>query len=238
MKAKNFFMVLLIILLLATITVLGLFVYRDYFKKDTAYIGVWTRQLDLTDYVTDAMDVWLDEAGLGDGTDYGEDRVTITMTMTLSEDGTYTETMTDEEYEETCREARLVATAGLLDFLERRMEFAGAGEETVGKSASELIEESLGMSAGDYLDLYGPALLPDKDELRSMYNRVGTYEVGGGQMIRSTEKETVTEHYILQGDYLIFTDAVLGTQEVVDIYAGSEVRQDESGTYPVMYRRK
>lgn len=206
MKAKQFLIPIIVFIALAGLLFGGLFVYKKFIYKDTAFIGKWTRQVDVTDFTTDIMDIWLDDALVGDLAEYGDERIVISINLTINANGSWSESVDEASYAAAQAQALKVAAAGLTSFLEKRLASAEVNPESIGKSVEELVQEAIGMSAEEYIAGYGPELLPSLEDLNKAYSHSGDYKVEKGVLARTgLGTETVYEIYSVQDDFLLIS---------------------------------
>lgn len=206
MKAKQFLIPIIVFIALAGLLFGGLFVYKKFVYKDTSYVGKWTRQVDITEFVTDVMDVWLDKAIVGDLAEYGDERVYICINLTMNSNGSWSESVDTASYERAKLQAQHVAAVGLTSFLEKRLESAEVTPESVDKTVEELIQEAIGMSAEEYIAQYGPQLLPTMEDLNAVYSHSGSYAVEKGILARTGYgSKTLYEIYSVQDNFLLIS---------------------------------
>lgn len=216
MKSKTILTTLLVLFIIMALGFGGLFVYSKFIKKDTGYVGTWEREVNITDYVTDVMDVWMDRALVGAVADYGDEQVIVKVVLTLTDSGTWVESVDESYYNNvTKNQAVSLASEGLRDFLEKRIQSTGISTAEVGKTIDELVDEALGMTVEQYIEQYGPRILPDLNELKAMYNCDGSYNVKKDVLARSKSKgETIYESFVQKDDFLIITGTAESTGEV------------------------
>lgn len=206
MKAKQFLIPVVVFIALAVILFGGFFVYKKFLYKDTAYVGKWTRQVDVTDFVTDIMDIWLDDALVGDLAEYGDERVCISVNFVMNANGSWSESVDEVSYAQAQNQALKIAAAGLTSFLEKRLASAEITPESVGKTVEELVQEAIGMSAEEYIADYGPQLLPTIADLNNTYCHSGSYKVENGVLARTgLGDDTVYEIYSVQDNFLLIS---------------------------------
>lgn len=206
MKTKRFLVPIIVLILLVGILFGGFFVYKKFIYKDTSYVGQWTRQVDMTEFVTDVMDIWLDDSIDGDLAEYGNERVVISINLVMNSNGSWSESVDEAVYAEAQQQAIRVAAAGLTSFLEKRLATAEVTPESVGKTVEELVQEAIGMSAEDYIKNYGPELLPSITDLNKTYAHNGSYKVEKGILARTgLAEDTVYEIYSVQDDFLLIS---------------------------------
>lgn len=206
MKAKQFLITVIVFIALAGLLFGGLFVFKKFIYKDTSYVGKWTRQVDITDFVTDIMDIWLDDALVGDLADYGDERVFINVNLTINSNGSWSESVDEASYAQAQAQAVRIAAVGLTSFLEKRLECSEVTPESVGKTVEELVQEAIGMTAEEYIAGYGPQVLPTIADLNNTYCHSGSYEVKNGVIARTgLGSETVYELYSVQDNFLLIS---------------------------------
>jgi len=171
-------LLLLVILALAAISC-GLALRLNQ-RSDPVLTGRWQMQADLTDTARTRADAWLRRAALGErvaAADYLP-RIALKVRLTLSEDGSWTREIEEDDYKEARTKAEEGLAKALTELLRLRIVDAGRPPETEAEAEARL-ENAIGMSAEDYMKNYGPALLPTLDELHAFYDGSGTYQQEG-----------------------------------------------------------
>ena len=235
-KSNSGLVVVIVILILIIITAGALYYFKYFYAEERKHVGNWARQADVTDYVTESMAKWLADASLANSVNYGDAKASIKVKLNVSGDGKYVETFDDASYEAAKNAAKEVAIVGLTSFLENRLEAAGVSGEKTGKTVDELIQESIGMSVSDYLDNYGPELLPPSDVLREKILINGTYTVDGDVIVIVTKGRTTAIDFIAADGYFILSEETenpspLGTP----INTGIDEEIKPLFNYPVIY---
>ncbi len=240
MKANRFLTLMVIFLTLIILTGGGLLAYKHFFAKDTSHIGTWEREIDLRGYVIEEMGAWFADPSIAGNVTFDDTAVTVKVSLTLTDDGKFSEKIDETSYNEAKKAANALAVSGLRSFLEKRLETAGTDTNAVGKSIDELIEESLSMSASQYLEEKGPILIPTLDSLREMYDKNGSYEVKDNIMKRTSGVKSICEVYFVKDDYLMFTGP---GEDVFEKPLGKPISEDDTVLrmlydYPAVYKNK
>ncbi len=231
---------MVIFLLLVILTGGGLLAYKYFFARDTSYLGSWEREVDLRMFVMEEMNEWFGDPAVAANVVYNDTPVNVKVVLRFTKDGKFYEELDEASYSEAKKAAGDLAVSGLYSFLEKRLENAGTDTESVGKTIDELIEEALSMSAAEYLDKKGPALLPTLDALKEMYGINGSYEVKDNTMKRTCGGKSICEIYFTKDEYLMFT--AKGTdifeKSLGEAIPGTETELKMLYDYPVMYSKK
>ena len=240
MKANKVLILMIIFLLLVILTGAGLFIFQNKYVKNKSHLGTWQRDVDMTPYVVASMNEWFSDPTTSSRVNFGTGKVYVKTDLVFSDDGNFTEKINPESYEAAKSVAKEIALEGLRSFLEIRLESAGASAEDVGKTVDELIEEALEMTAAEYLDQKGPALLPTIDELGAIYGQSGTYEVKDGIMKRTISGKSICESYFTKDDYLMFTGTAedIFEKQIAQPMGGDDTPLEMLYDYPALYRKK
>ena len=96
------------------------------------------------------------------------------------------------------------------------------------------------MTAAQYLDEKGPALLPSMDELGAIYDLSGTYEIKDGVMKRTIAGKAICENYFTKDDYLMFTGVGEDVFEkpIAQPMGGDDTPLEMLYDYPALYIKK
>lgn len=147
-------------------------------SKEPKIIGAYTESRDISGIALIEGEKWLSDAWMSDNisvSDYISD-ITVSLNVILYSDGTYKYEL-DEESLKTASEK---ADQGLADALTAliivRFNAAGKGDYT-SEMIEELMVESLGMTAVDYVKKYGPELVPSLDVLKADLEVTGSYKI-------------------------------------------------------------
>ncbi len=237
MKTNKFLVFMVIFLLLVILTGGGLLAYKYFFAKDKSYLGSWEREIDLRGYVIEDMNEWFADPTTSAHVVFDDTSVSVKTILKFTDEGKFTESIDPDSYEAAKAAAKELAVSGLRSFLEIRLQNAGTDTADIGKSVDELIEEALSMTAAEYLDEKGPALLPPLDSLKSMYDINGTYEVKDGVVKRTSSGKSICESYFTKDDYLMLTAPA---EDTFDKSFGQSIDGADTDLkmlydYPVMY---
>lgn len=241
MKAKNFFLTLLIVILVLGLLAAGLWGYKKFIYKDQRHLGTWERDIDITKEVTDAMNTFINPAILGDETDYGEARVTVKSRLTLDESGCYTETLANGTYDAAYDAAVKVASTGLMNFLKNRAAWSGLSIDLSEDELLACFTEAAGMGLPEYIEAFCPALLPDESTLRERYTDSGNYKAGDGILSRGSYFGLFAEHYMIDKEHLVLLDAGAVADPEVSVLTylgeGEPQKAPVRPQYPVLYQK-
>lgn len=230
---------MVIFLLLVILTGGGLLVYKNFFAKDTSYVGSWSREIDLRGYVIEEMNEWFKDPTTAALVTFDDTKVTVKVDLVFTGDGKFSEKIDEKSFEETKKAAEALALSGLISFLEKRLDNAGIDSASSGKSIDELIEDALGMSVSEYMKNSGPELLPTLDALKDMYNISGTYEVMDNSMKRTLGGKSICESFFVKDDFLVFSGTA---EDTFGASLGKSISDDEPlkmlYDYPAVYTKK
>ena len=231
---------MVIFLLLVILTGAGLFIFQNKYVRNKSHLGTWQRDVDMTPYVVASMNEWFADPTTASRVSFGTGKVYIKTDLTFNSDGSFTEKINPESYEAAKPVAKEIALEGLRSFLEIRLESAGTSAESVGKTVDDLIEEALEMTAAEYLDQKGPTLLPSMDELGTIYDLSGTYEVKDGVMKRTISGKPICEKYFTKDDYLMFTGIGedIFEKPIAQPMGGNDTPLEMLYDYPALYIKK
>ena len=166
---------MIIALTITLVAVLGIFVFIYVWGNPLLIRGEWTRHIDMSSMVGEAMEDYLESANMGDEIDlsaYVGD-LKVAVDLTLDGEGNFTEQINEESYVK-CEEAANAALAeAVRELITIRMEAVKVSSD---EDIDSLIEETVGMSLESYLEQYGPVLMPQLSELQKENDRSGSYE--------------------------------------------------------------
>lgn len=228
---------LVVVLILIIITGAGLFYYKFYLAGRMKHLGKWNRQADLTNYVTESVGKWLGDAQMAGTVNYGDDKVTIKVTLSVDAGGKFAETISEQDYEIARIQAKKIAAAGLESFLNNRLEFANAGSENTGKSVDDLALEALGMTLQEYVDEYAPELIPSREVLQKTILINGTYSINNDIITIVTPGKTTASDYVAGDGYFILSNE---TEDPTSLGTPIAMQGDVDQVvfnYPVVYTK-
>ncbi len=202
-----------VILMLLTVVVFAA-VLR--LKTLSAFKGVYTRTVDMTDEAVLNAAGWLGET-LGDEVD--PDRIRdllpedMNVTIELSFErkglkrGSYTEAVDEVSYS-ACRDRVYEAVCACLrELIIKRLTDAGYAENMTDEDADALINEALGMTLDNYIKNAGVELFPDKDGFAADINRAGDYRIKGNSIKWERAGNEVSERFVTDGRSVSFPEA-------------------------------
>ena len=164
-----------IIILTLIILIMGTFgAYYYFFNNRRILTGSWKQKVTITDTVIGNMEDYLSEATFGKDIDPSEyvDDISIELTLRLNKDGSYEITLEDEDVDDCRAKACDALNEAMKELILKRLEISELSE---GEDVDALIEETIGMSLSDYLNEYGPELLPETEELKLEYCESGSF---------------------------------------------------------------
>ncbi len=174
-------LLLLVVFLLAAIScALALRVYKG---PNTSPVGRWRMYVDLTETARARANGWLQRAELGERVDASDalPPIRVGVLLELTRDGGWRREVEENSLEAAEKEAENALAAALRELLLLRIADAGRAAGTP-EDAETRFQKAIGMSSAQYLESYGPRLLPTPDELRESYEGSGSYEIDGQRM--------------------------------------------------------
>ncbi len=214
-KRKNGSRIIVILLLAVTLllAVISCFLaLRLYRRSDPLLPGRWRMQIDYTELVRQRANVWLCNAQLGDQFDTGRylPHLPLYVDLYLNRDGSWSRSVDAASLLSAKAAAERALASALCDLLCLRISDAGRPAGTAAEAAS-LIEETIGMSAEQYLAGYGPSMLPSAEEFSSLYSGSGTYRIEGSLIYFDSRPAM---HYLADDSFLLISDG-----EQTEVYA-------------------
>lgn len=174
-------LLLLVVFLLAAIScALALRIYKG---PNTSPVGRWRMYVDLTETARARANGWLQRAELGERVDASDalPPIRVGVLLELTPDGGWRREVEENSLEAAEKEAENALAAALRELLLLRIADAGRAAGTP-EDAETRFQKAIGMSSVQYLESYGPRLLPTPDELRESYEGSGSYEIDGQRM--------------------------------------------------------
>lgn len=137
-------------------------------------VGEWHRTVDVTDEVSDSIQGYLREVLSEEEIAQISlpDRIEIDSRLVISKDGTIKETIDEVSYYDAQALAGETLKEAVISIIEDKMQKTYIETDM---TVEELIKESTGMDVDDYLDKYGPKMMPAMDELNASYGMNGIY---------------------------------------------------------------
>lgn len=175
-----------IILMLIMVTMISVVAYW-YINGDKLRLpGSWYREIDLTDTVKANMEEYLRSATLGNEVDANlfMDRIVITSELVITKDGQMNESIDAESYNKAKADAQEALKKAVSSLLATRIQ---QNYIETDMSIDELVEETLGMKLSEYLEQFGPQLIPAYNDLDSQYGMSADYEADREHMTISGE---------------------------------------------------
>ena len=175
-------------------------------RKDL--IGTWEFTEDMTGPAVSAASSWINAAILGDKVDTykyfgdGGTDILIGTKLTLYNNGTY-ELGVDEKLHSKSQTAAVTALRkALCELISLRIRAAGYDEAYTEETVIEgLINEAVGMSAGDFIRAYGPRMIADLGELKDEREKRGRFSIDASSHILKWGDDGY-DNFVLNGDML------------------------------------
>ncbi|MCR5255944.1 MAG: hypothetical protein K6D96_08425 [Acetatifactor sp.] len=207
MRSHKFLLWLLSILLVISLSVIGVSLYYIFIKDRSPYIGTWVREQKITNLVRGKMDAWLWEADLKIFVDYPTDNVTVDMIVEFDRSGNIKVRPDERSFDEASEAAAKIGEAALTDFLTKRLAAAGTDISDLNTDVEFLLEDALGMTVSEYMAQYGPKIMPEVEEVDALFSGSYTYVEEDEQLI-ITDSETGEEKiatYVVDGDKMVIS---------------------------------
>ncbi len=175
-------------------------------RKDL--IGTWEFTEDVTGPAASAASAWINSAVLGDKIDtykYFEDSGTdilIGTRLTLYNNGTYELGVDEKLHSKSQTQAVTSLRKALCELISLRIRAAGYDEAYTEETVIEgLINEAVGMSAGDFIRAYGPRMIADLGELKDEREKRGHFSLDASDRILKWGDDGY-DNFVLSGDML------------------------------------
>lgn len=166
---KYYRLVILLTILLMVFTACG----KD---SDRKLIGSYYKNIDETDYVSYRAKEYFNATWLSDelNMDSYFQNLSVSVNVLLYSDDTYEEILDEESYELMRVTAYEGLEKALCDLIILRMNAAGMPEKNH-EDINDIMVDKLGMTAADYIAKYGPALVPEIEELKANVSVAGSF---------------------------------------------------------------
>lgn len=199
--------IIVFVFVLAVILILGFW----YLNNSTNISGTYLREISLNDVVEDNIEKYLLETSYADDINPGDylDGLTITSVLTIDNEGNFSEEI-DKDTVTICKDnAKKSLEEIVKTVIENRLDMLKIENN---ESTEDLINETLSMSLDDYLDEYGPDLIPDDDKLNQNYGRKAKYSINKNILeLKETDKVSDYE-FFKSGNKLVI---VYGDEAIV-----------------------
>lgn len=205
---------IIIFLIVLIIALLGIGVYL-FLPKDAKLIeGEWKRDIDFSRKVASSIDTYLDEAEHSEiiQADNYVKNVSVSATLLLRDDGTYAETISEDDYNAAVSTANTALKMAFKDLIVYRLGISGVEKQ---EDVDSLIEQAIGMSLEAYLNEQGITLLPTYDELVAEYSSSGNYKYKNNIIILYDNNGVDTKEYNV---FVSETALVLMNEEISNVY--------------------
>lgn len=137
-------------------------------------VGQWHRTIDVTDDVSAGIKGYLREVLSEE--EIAEcslpDKIEIDSVLIISKDGIMTESVDEVSYYDAQQAAKEALTDAVIKVIEDKMQKTYIETDM---TTQELIKEATGMEISDYLEKYGPRMMPSMDELNDAYGMNASY---------------------------------------------------------------
>ncbi len=202
---KKFILYFCLFLILLSLFAAGALVFVHHATDPSRRLpGNYQAQIDYTRNIVDKGNQYLQDAFLGDQVSVEDylDPICIDLHLTFSKEGTYLLEVDASSYARAEETAYAALKQALYELIRLRQEAAGKSARS-DEEIQSVLEELLGMPADEYLQTYGPSLLPSYEELEAAYAGSGTYEATRDLLILEGGK---TRHILTDASTLVLTD--------------------------------
>lgn len=190
-----------VMILIVIITLIGGGVLFFLYMGKARLAGEWRRKIDITDTVVREIEEYISNTVSEDETDVHEyvDVIEVDSILNITADGSYDESIDEVSYYDAAAKANDALKQVVKDILKERMDRAYIETDL---SEEELVKEAIGMELEDYLEQYGPDIVPALDEMRSQYEIHTSYSVTRDMITLGTEGDSQTCAYAVTGGML------------------------------------
>lgn len=139
------------------------------FMEKPITVKEYVQSFSMEEYITSAGNAFLREAVKGETIPYEaylpEEELTVSLTHIPTKDHRVEILVGNEDYERCLEQARNGLESAVIDLITIRLRSAGINQVDV----QELFKQVYGISISEYLDQYGPKLMPSKQEITGLY---------------------------------------------------------------------
>ncbi len=194
----------IILSLLILLCVAGFAFY--YFLGNSFLIkGNWTGSIDYSESVSESIKNYLRDVDGSENinVDDAVGNINITTSFRIESSDKFEKTIDEESYKAALGSAENSLKAVMQELLTSKLQ---AMEVQTDATIDELIQEMLGMSLEEYLNQYGPQLLPSFKDIAAEENRSGTYEYSRNSLKLSCLDGTIYDvRYLVSDEMLVLS---------------------------------
>lgn len=169
-----------------------------FYGNQTMLMGVWQREIDITDYANDSIAAYLGQDKYLEGNT--DNRLVVIVELEINRDGEWKQTVDEASYKAALQQAKAVLVSAVSDSLKNNIEESYIDTDM---TVDELVVEATGMSLTKYLDAYGPKLLPDYAELSESFSVSASYEATRDRICLDFAGEVTDFGYVVTRDILV-----------------------------------
>lgn len=201
-KKNNIVAIILLVVIILALISIDLFYY--FFNNPRLIKGTWDRKIDITDIVRDNIEDFISTATFGkdiNPSDYISN-ISVGIELILNQDGSYKVNISEEDYNNGNDLAKEALKSALMDLLKRRLQISAVETES-DEEINQLIKDAIGMSIEEYIDGYGPTLMPDIQMLMELYGDEGRYNVNRDVLSLKSNYDGDKDYSYLVSDSLL-----------------------------------
>lgn len=149
-------------------------------SKEPKLIGEYTQSIDLTDYAKNQAREWLSVAYLSNEIELEQyiNDISVSANVSIYNNESYSVSIVAESYDEAYDKAKIGLGEALTELISIRAEKLGK-DPMDAEAVNSLMLQKTDFSMQEYIETYGPELLPSQEKLRSMYDITGSYALEG-----------------------------------------------------------
>ena len=198
--------IVFLLLMILILTAVGVVLYLRVPKPRKLLLGSWRTQIDQTQETIANAQEWLNEAALGYRIHLADEirSIPICIDLTLHPNGSYESAVNREIYQTNEEAANEALSVAILRLLSLRAEAVGK-EPLTEQDARSLFERAMELTPEEYLQIYGPRLLPDIEELSAQYARKGKFTLEDPDIVWDSERR---QHYLVNEELLALDDVL------------------------------
>ena len=180
----------------------GVFLCLLLMRPERKLSGTWVTQKAIENDAHSAAKQWLDSARLGNEVNLeGIDDVSVSLTLELYKNDTWKMYINEAEYTSRYNAAHQRLAKGLRSLLILRA--AELGAEINEEQAEEAIQKACGLSSDEFVEKYGPMLLPDAATVNAKYSLNGNYRAKNGVISRDGMEDM---HFLVDDELLVMAN--------------------------------
>ena len=193
-KTKYIFIFLFIIIIIVLVFL--------YLGREINIEGTYIREISIKDEVVKNIENYLSETSYADDINVSDyvDELIITGILTIDSEGNISEEI-DKNSVNICKENAQMALGEIIKkVIENRLDMLKINND---ESTDDLINETLSMSLEDYLDIYGPTIFPDEEQLNETYGRKAQYFINKNSLTLKEDDKVSEYEFFKSGNKLV-----------------------------------